>query len=115
MSTPRFILFSVCKRRLSGGMTPPIALLDVIVSNGPICTATLFHELVHVVQYRKLGLSEFAAKYVTGFLRGGSYEQIPLEINAYQLDTEYTRNPKRHFAVDDRVQAWIDGECSPLS
>jgi hypothetical protein len=52
--------------------------------------------------------ADFAARYVTGFLRGGSYEQIPLEINAYQLDAEYTRNPKRQFAVDERVQAWMD-------
>ena len=87
-----------------------VTFVDVIVSNGPISTATLFHELVHVVQYRKLGLSDFAAKYVTGFLRGGSYEQIPLEINAYQLDAEYTRNPKRQFAVEERVQAWIEGD-----
>jgi hypothetical protein len=85
-----------------------VTFVDVIVSNGPISTATLFHELVHVVQYGKLGLSDFGAKYVTGFLRGGSYERIPLEINAYQLDAEFTRNPKRQFAVDERVQAWID-------
>jgi len=85
-----------------------VTFVDVIVSNGPISTATLFHELVHVVQYRKLGLSDFAAKYVTGFLRGGSYERIPLEINAYQLDAEYTRNPTRQFAVEERVRAWID-------
>src|SRR6266446_6300824 len=87
-----------------------VTFVDVIVSNGPISTATLFHELVHVVQYRKLGLSDFAAKYVTGFLHGGSYEQIPLEINAYQLDAEYTRNPKRQFVVEEWVQAWIDGD-----
>ena len=85
-----------------------VTFVDVIVSNGPISTATLFHELVHVVQYRKLGLSDFAPQYVTGFLRGGSYERIPLEINAYQLDAEYTRNPKRQFAAEERVQAWID-------
>jgi hypothetical protein len=85
-----------------------ITFMDVIVSKGPISSATLFHELVHVVQYGKLGLAGFAAKYVTGFLRGGSYERIPLEINAYQLDGEYTRNPKQPFAVDERVQAWID-------
>jgi hypothetical protein len=60
------------------------------------------------VQYRKLGLSDFAAKYVAGFLRGGSYERIPLEINAYQLDAEYTQNPKRQFAVEEPIQAWID-------
>jgi hypothetical protein len=87
-----------------------VTFVDVIVSNGPISTATLFHELVHVVQYGKLGLSDFAARYVTGFLRGGSYERIPLEINAYQLDAEYTRNPKHQFPVEERVQAWIDGD-----
>jgi len=38
-------------------------------------------------------MSDPAAKYVTGFLRSSSYEQIPLEINAYQLDAEYKRNP----------------------
>jgi len=89
-----------------------VTFVDVIVSNGPISTATLFHEPVHIVQYRKLGLSDFAAKYVTGFLRGGSYEWIPLEINAYQLDAEYTRNPKRQFVVEERVQAWMDGDRS---
>jgi hypothetical protein len=36
---------------------------------------------------------------------GGSYQRIPLEINAYQLDAEYTRIPKRQFAVEKRVQA----------
>ncbi len=85
-----------------------ITFVDVVVSNGPISNGTLFHELVHVVQYKKLGLDGFAAKYVSGFLRGGSYERIPLEINAYQLDAKFTQNPERHFAVDDRVQAWID-------
>jgi len=65
-------------------------------------------ERVQAVQYRKLGPPDFAARHVTGFLRGGSYERIPLEINAYQLDAEYTRNPKRQFAVEERVQTWID-------
>src|SRR5436853_935557 len=53
-------------------------------------TGSCSRELVHVVQYEKLGLKEFAAKYVTGFLSGGSYEAIPLEMNA------------------DEVQRWID-------
>ena len=59
-----------------------ITFVDTVVSHGPISTRTLFHELVHVVQYEKLGLTEFAAKYVNGFLAGGSYEGIPLEENA---------------------------------
>jgi len=42
----------------------------------------LFHELVHVEQHRQLGIPRFADLYVRGFLSGGSYEAIPLEVNA---------------------------------
>jgi len=87
-----------------------ITLVDVIVSHGSLSNPTLFHELVHVVQYAKLGLDRFAAMYVRGFLRGGAYERIPLEINAYELDSEFTRHPGRHFSVEDRVQRWIDDD-----
>src|SRR5437879_5273933 len=41
-----------------------ITFVDTIVSHGPIANRTLFHELVHLVQYEKLGLPQFAAKYV---------------------------------------------------
>jgi len=87
-----------------------VTLVDVIVSVGPISGPTLFHELVHVVQYAKLGLNEFSSRYVRGFLHGGAYERIPLEINAYELDAEFTRHPGRHFSVEDRVQHWIDND-----
>ena len=40
------------------------------------------------------------------------YEQIPLEINAYQLDAEYARNPKRQLAVEERLQrGWMRQDC----
>lgn len=84
-----------------------ITFVDMVVSHGPYDNRTLFHELVHVVQYEKLGLPEFASKYVRGFLNGGSYEAIPLEINAYQLDTRFAAAPMRPFSVEAAVQAWI--------
>jgi hypothetical protein len=49
----------------------------------------LFHELVHVEQYRKLGIPRFSELYVRGFLNGGSYEAIPLEVNAYSLEDRF--------------------------
>lgn len=64
-----------------------ITFLDTVVSHAPFTERLLFHELIHVIQYEKLGLPGFAAKNVTGFLTGGSYEAIPLERNAYELDT----------------------------
>jgi len=60
-----------------------ITFVGTVVSHETVTDRLLFHELVHVVQYEKLGLSQFAAKYVSGFLSGGSYEAIPLEMNAY--------------------------------
>lgn len=82
--------------------------VETIVSHGQPADRTLFHELVHLVQYTKLGLHNFAAKYVTGFLKGGSYEAIPLEMNAYELDARFASAPMNSFSVETEVQRWID-------
>jgi hypothetical protein len=62
-----------------------ITFCDVVVSREPFYDGLLFHELVHVEQYRQLGIPRFSELYVRGFLNGGSYDAIPLEINAYTL------------------------------
>jgi hypothetical protein len=85
-----------------------ITFVDTVVSHGSFTNSVLFHELVHVVQYEKLGLAEFPAKYVTGFLSGGSYAAIPLEMNAYELDARFTAAPASVFPVQAEVQSWID-------
>ncbi len=86
-----------------------ITFVDTIVSHEPFTDRLLFHELVHVVQYQKLGLPEFAAKYVRGFLNGGSYEAIPLEVNAYELEARFAAEPAMPFSAEAEVRAWIDG------
>jgi hypothetical protein len=85
-----------------------ITFVDTIVSHVPLTDRLLFHELVHVVQYEKLGLATFAARYVNGFLSGGFYEGIPLERNAYELDARFAAEPTRPFSVEAEIQAWID-------
>lgn len=82
--------------------------MDTVVSHEQFYDRLLFHELVHVVQYEKLGLTGFAAKYVTGFLTGGSSEAIPLERNAYELDARFAAAPASVFSVENEVQRWID-------
>jgi len=59
-----------------------ITFNDVVVSHEAFSNGLLFHELVHVEQYRQLGIPRFSELYVRGFLNGGSYEAIPLEVNA---------------------------------
>jgi hypothetical protein len=85
-----------------------ITFVDTVVSHEPFTYRLLFHELVHVVQYEKLGLPEFAAKYVRGFLSGGSYGAIPLEMNAYELEARFAAQRAKPFSVADEVQRWIE-------
>lgn len=85
-----------------------ITFEDTVVSHEAFTNRLLFHELVHVVQYEKLGLQEFSSKYVRGFMSGGSYDAIPLERNAYELDARFAAAPAKPFSVADAVQSWID-------
>jgi hypothetical protein len=84
-----------------------ITLSDKVLSHAPFTDGLLFHELVHVEQYRQLGIPRFAELYVCGFLGGGSYEAIPLEVNAYALGGRYENNPAQRFSVAKEVTAWI--------
>jgi hypothetical protein len=84
-----------------------ITFRDVVVSHEPFYDGLLFHELVHVEQYRQLGIPRFSELYVRGFLTGGSYEAIPLEVNAYTLDGRFQRSPHREFSVQAEVEKWL--------
>ena len=79
---------------------------DVVVSRQPFSNGLLFDELVHVEQYRQLGIPRFSELYVRGFLNGGSYEAIPLEVDAYTLEGRFESDPHRMFSVEDEVGRW---------
>ncbi len=71
---------------------------DGIAQGAP--SGLLFHELVHVVQYRLLGIGGFIHSYVTGWAAAGFvYEAIPLEREAFDLQQRFERDPQRHFCV----------------
>ena len=80
-----------------------ITFVDIVVHVEPLTRSLLFHELVHAVQYRHLGVAGFADLYVRGFLNGGSYEEIPLEKQAYELEARFAENGEA-FSVDEEVQ-----------
>jgi hypothetical protein len=84
-----------------------ITFLDTLVAQVPVTDELLFHELVHVEQYRQLGISKFADLYVRGFLHGGGYDGIPLERNAYLLGDRYEQDRASRFSVAGVVAAWI--------
>ena len=84
-----------------------ITFSDVVVSHEPFSDGLFFHELVHVEQYRQLGIPGFSERYVRGFLTGGSYEAIPLEVNAYSLEDRFRNDPHRAFSVQAEVAQWL--------
>jgi hypothetical protein len=45
---------------------------------------------------------------VRGFLSGGAYEAIPLEMNACELDATFSAAPAKPFSVEAEIQSWID-------
>jgi hypothetical protein len=49
-----------------------------------------FHELIHVVQWSKLGIEQFLLTYGLGILQFG-YERSPLEAIAYELQARFQK------------------------
>lgn len=85
-----------------------ITLVDLIAYPDHMSRSTLFHELVHAVQYRVLGLRRFADLYVRGFLNHGGYDGIPLERQAYELEDRFSRDRKKIFSVEEDVVRRFD-------
>ena len=75
----------------------------------------LFHELVHVVQYRLLGIDEFARLYIDGWLEGSRfrddpiqrYLNVPMEQIAYVLQQRYETSPISTFSVEEEVRRFL--------
>jgi hypothetical protein len=87
-----------------------ITFVDVIVSHHEFTDALLFHELVHVVQYAQMDMKEFSARFINGFIQGGSYEEVPLEKMAHSLESRFSQGATQVFSVDDEVRQWRKAE-----
>lgn len=83
-----------------------VTYLDIIVSHDEIALRTLFHGLVHATQMALLGVDRYTDLYVRGFVKSRSWIAIPLEAQAYQLDTRFAMSPTASFSVEDEVSSW---------
>jgi hypothetical protein len=66
----------------------------ILIRDGFLSPLLLFHELIHVAQYRHLGISTFARLYTHGFFATRSYQRIPLERCAYELEYRFVTDPE---------------------
>ena len=80
----------------------------MIVFHHEITVRTLFHGLVHAAQMAFLGLNRYTELYVRGFVKARSWIAIPLEEQAYQLDTRVAMSPSESFSVESEVRAGTD-------
>jgi hypothetical protein len=80
---------------------------DVVVASGEIWESLLFHEMVHVTQFRLLGVRLFAEQYMRGFVTTRSYQGIPLEVCAFTLQDRFLRCDGP-LDVAAEVRRWLD-------
>ena len=85
-----------------------VTYVDVLVFHDEITVRTLFHGLVHAAQMAFFGLDRYTDLYVRGFVKFRSWIAIPLEAQAYQLDTRFAMSPSVSFSVEDEVRAWVE-------
>ena len=105
---------------LASHIVAGMALIDTVVIVQPIerrrglsSLSLLFHELVHIEQYRLLGTRGFVREYVRGWVLGGrSYMDIPLEEQAYRLTAKYECDPSLVFSVAEAVRSELQGRIS---
>ena len=69
------------------------------VCNGQQRDSLYFHELVHVVQWDRLGVDNFLLAYAVGLLQHG-YEQSPLEQMAFELQARFDQRRVPENLVD---------------
>lgn len=66
----------------------------------------LFHEMVHVEQYRILGMKEFARAYVQGIVDSDCiYEKIPLEAIAFGMTARFAAGEAVNVSAE--LPGWL--------
>jgi hypothetical protein len=83
-----------------------LTFLDVIVFNDRVTTRALFHGLVHAVQFLVLGLERYTELFVRGFLRTQLHVTVPLEAQAFLLESRFQQDRQKGFSVEEQVRLW---------
>jgi hypothetical protein len=84
-----------------------LTFLDVIVFHGTITERSLFHALVHAVQFHVLGLDRYTELFVKSFLKTKAHFTVPLEAHAFSLESKFMRPLPERFSVEDHVLRWV--------
>jgi hypothetical protein len=83
-----------------------LTFLDLIVFHEEISERSLFHGLVHAIQFEVLGLDRYCELFVRSFVNAKLHFSVPLESHAFSLESKFAGNPARRFSVEDQVRLW---------
>jgi hypothetical protein len=84
-----------------------LTFLDVIVFNEKFTERSLFHALVHAVQFQVLGLERYANLFVRSFVNTKFHFSVPLEAHAFSLESRFGGESADRFSVEDQVRLWV--------
>ncbi len=85
-----------------------LTFVDVIVFNQKLTERSLFHALVHAVQFQVLGLDRYAELFVQSFVKTKAHFTVPLEAHAFSLESRFMRPSAERFSVEDHVLLWAN-------
>ena len=83
-----------------------MTFVDVVVFNESVTERSLFHALVHAVQFEVLGLERYTNLFVRSFVDTKFHFSVPLEAHAFSLESRYAGGPSDRFSVEDQVRLW---------
>src|SRR5271166_741130 len=83
-----------------------VTFLDVVVFNEVLTEHSLFHGLVHAVQFDVLGVERYTELFVQQFMRTRTHFTVPLEAQAFSLTSKFIRPAPERFSVEDQVRSW---------
>jgi hypothetical protein len=84
-----------------------LTFVDVLVFNQAITERSLFHALVHAVQFQVLGLERYAELFVQSFVKTKAHFTVPLEAHAFSLESKFMCPSAEKFSVEDHVLRWV--------
>jgi hypothetical protein len=85
-----------------------LTFVDVVVFNQEVSERSLFHSLVHAVQFELLGLERYTDLFVRSFVNTRLHFSVPLEAHAFALESRFAGTPVNRFSVEDQVRLWIE-------
>jgi hypothetical protein len=87
-----------------------LTFLDVVVFNETLTERSLFHALVHAVQFQILGVERYTELFVQSFLKTRTHFTVPLEAHAFSLTSKFMRPSPEKFSVEDHVLRWVSDD-----